>query len=103
MDGRRDVGADRDMTGPWCSWALLAACCGSSRWVDAMLARRPFENMDALLTSARERWATLSPAEWKDAFRHHPRIGDHGAIETTVAASRPLSAKEQAGIDRASQ
>ena len=36
--------------------ALLTTCCGSSRWVDRMLAQRPFASRIGLLTAAREEW-----------------------------------------------
>src|SRR5213083_1567735 len=76
--------------------ALFASCCGSSRWVDAMAARRPFGTLDALLKSAREVWASLSPPDWTEAFGHHPRIGDRRALAEKFAATRHLSAEEQA-------
>ena len=58
---------------------LLAGCCGSARWVDAMLARRPFGSMTALVESADSIWRGLSEADWLEAFRHHPKIGDRSA------------------------
>jgi OHCU decarboxylase len=55
---------------------LFTACCGSSRWVEEMVARRPFENIEALLATADEVWRATGPADWEEAFAAHPRIGE---------------------------
>jgi 2-oxo-4-hydroxy-4-carboxy-5-ureidoimidazoline decarboxylase len=81
---------------------LLQACCGSRRWVEGMLARRPFGTEDRLVSSAREVWFALSNADWRDAFTHHPKIGDREALRRRFAATRHLSEREQAGVDTAS-
>jgi 2-oxo-4-hydroxy-4-carboxy-5-ureidoimidazoline decarboxylase len=69
---------------------LLAACCGSTRWVDAMLARRPFGSATALVESAASIWRGLSQADWLEAFSHHPKIGDKGA-DGVAGVSNPVS------------
>lgn len=79
----------------------LLQCCGAARWVKGMLARRPFSSHEALLAAAREEWFALSPAEWQEAFRHHPRLGGRGALETRLAATRALSAREQSALSAA--
>ena len=55
----------------------LRACCGSSRWVEAMVARRPFASVDQLLAAADDAWRATGPKDWDEAFAHHPRIGEH--------------------------
>ena len=77
---------------------LLATCCGSRRWVDRMLARRPFGSRVDLLTTAREEWNVLESADWREAFAHHPKIGDRDALAARFPATHELSAREQAGI-----
>jgi len=71
----------------------LGACCGSSRWVSAMLARRPFRSREAVLETADEIWASLDGADWREAFAHHPRIGEQTTNST--------AAKEQSGVSGA--
>lgn len=78
--------------------SLLTTCCGSTRWVDAMLARRPFGSQRALMAAAREVWASASSGDWKEAFSHHPKIGDRSLTERRFAATRHLAEKEQAGV-----
>jgi 2-oxo-4-hydroxy-4-carboxy-5-ureidoimidazoline decarboxylase len=58
--------------------ALLARCCGSSRWVEGMLERRPFASRAALDDAADEVWARMTPKDFIEAFGHHPRIGSRG-------------------------
>jgi OHCU decarboxylase len=72
---------------------LLASCCGAAVWVERMLARRPFESEPAALEAADEVFASLSPEDWREAFRAHPRIGDRDA--------RGEAAAEQAGTTTA--
>jgi 2-oxo-4-hydroxy-4-carboxy-5-ureidoimidazoline decarboxylase len=73
----------------------LARCCGSSRWVEGMLARRPFASSDALHAAADEVWRGLAPDDYLEAFAHHPRIG-HKAPPARAAATSAWSAEEQA-------
>lgn len=81
---------------------LLLACCGSARWVDRMLARRPFGSRIGLLTAAREEWDALQPHDWREAFSHHPKIGDRASLRERFPATHQLSAEEQAGVSGAS-
>lgn len=81
---------------------LLIACCGSARWVDRMIERRPFGSMAALLSASREEWLGLSPDDWREAFDHHPRIGGRDVLRARFAATRQLSEREQAEIVGAS-
>jgi 2-oxo-4-hydroxy-4-carboxy-5-ureidoimidazoline decarboxylase len=92
-----------DRADPDLARRLLATCCGSSRWIDRMLARRPFGSQEALLSAAREQWLALDPTDWREAFAHHPRIGDVDALKRRFAATRHLSEREQRGVASASE
>ena len=74
--------------------AALLRCCGSQRWADSMLVRRPFENHDALHALAASIWWTLDPPDWLEAFSVHPKIGDK-------KRAGKWSSDEQSGIDGA--
>src|ERR671913_379383 len=78
--------------------ALLARACGSTRWVDRMLALRPFQTLEALLGAARAEWFALSPADWLQAFAAHPRIGDRESLATKFPETHHLASREQAGV-----
>src|SRR5262245_36908475 len=81
----------------------LRRCCGASRWVDAMAARRPFPDARALFAAADEVWAGLGPADWREACGHHPRIGDKQALRERFASTRQWAAGEQSGVSGASE
>lgn len=77
---------------------ILARACGSTRWVERMIARRPFGTDAKLLAAARVEWFGLTEADWLEAFSHHPRIGDRAALEARFPATHDLSATEQARV-----
>ncbi len=62
-----------------------------------MAGRRPFAGIDALLKAASEFWAGLSPSDWLEAFRHHPRIGDKESLRRKFASTGAWASQEQAG------
>jgi 2-oxo-4-hydroxy-4-carboxy-5-ureidoimidazoline decarboxylase len=74
---------------------ILARACGSRRWVDRMMARRPFANDARLLFAARNEWFGLTEPDWLEAFSHHPRIGDR-------AKAQGFAKQEQSGAAGAS-
>lgn len=80
---------------------ILTRACGSSRWVDRMLARRPFGNDRKLLFAARNEWFGLTETDWLEAFAHHPRIGDRASLAARFPATHDLSSQEQAGVNAA--
>ena len=77
--------------------AELLRCCGSSRWAETMAGRRPFQDAASLLEAARQAWDVLGPADWREAFAHHPRIGDRESLRAHFANTREWAAGEQAG------
>ncbi len=93
---RIDAAADADAR------ALLQICCGATRWIDRMMARRPFGSQAAALAAARDEWFALSEEDWREAFGHHPRIGDRDALRRRFAARDPAGL-EQSGVDAASE
>ena len=86
--------------------AVLRSCCGSSRWVESMITRRPFASEEALIADADESWSETGPDDWREAFSHHPRIGakvsGREAAEQSGAQSAATSLREKLGeINRA--
>ena len=82
---------------------LFSSCCGASRWVTEMVARRPFGSRGAVMTVADRVWQTMDEPDWREAFSHHPRIGERtGAVPQTPRGAA-WSASEQAGIDSAAE
>jgi OHCU decarboxylase len=81
---------------------LLLACCGARRWVDGMVARRPFHLLGVLLGNADEVWSTMGPADFREAFAHHPRLGEGRGAAPQDARAQTWSSGEQAGMSDAS-
>jgi allantoicase len=81
--------------------AALTRCCGSSRWVNAMLELRPFRTPPQLFALARAQWQELAREDWIEAFSHHPQIGETRAARESGAEAERWSQQEQAGAQRA--
>ena len=73
----------------------ILPCCGSIAWAAAMVWRRPFLDGGALLAASNEVWRGLSEADWLDAFRSHPRIGESRAEKSVAEQSSAWSEQEQ--------
>lgn len=82
--------------------AVLARCCGCAAWVERMVRRRPFLGAAPLLEIAQEVWMGLAPADWREAFTRHPRIGDLASLQRRFATTADLAGREQAGVAAAS-
>jgi len=78
---------------------MLLQCCGSKRWAREMAG--PYENVETLIAKAHDIWWTLEPADWLEAFRSHPKIGEKKAAAPVSDQSRQWSGQEQAGVSNA--
>jgi 2-oxo-4-hydroxy-4-carboxy-5-ureidoimidazoline decarboxylase len=76
----------------------ILACCGSREWARGLARRRPLADEMALLSASDEIWRSLTEADWMEAFRSHPRIGESRAAEPVHARSAMWSAQEQSGV-----
>ena len=81
----------------------LRQCCGSSRWAEQMSNDRPYQSLDSLVTHADRLWWSLTPDDWLEAFRSHPKIGEKKAGDKVSAQSQQWSGQEQAGVSSAPQ
>jgi allantoicase len=82
--------------------AVLADFCAAPSWVERVTAARPYASGDALLKVADEANAEVTPDDWREAFRHHPRIGEREAERKQSSTANDLSSREQARVQRAS-
>src|SRR6185369_7894862 len=51
----------------------ILACCGSTTWALALVARRPLEHELSLVAASDEVWSHLGSQDWMEAFSKHPR------------------------------
>jgi len=76
--------------------AVLRPCLDVTRWVDEVVAGRPYADTAALLEAARTAADPLRPDEVDAAMTHHPRIGES---PSGSSAEEELSRGEQGGLD----
>ncbi len=81
----------------------LTRCCGAKHWVAHMLAARPFQSHGALLEIAEALWWQLDPADWREAFEQHPKIGDIASLRSKYASTKAWASTEQSGVADASE
>lgn len=71
----------------------LFDCCGSTKWVSAMMAHFPFASEKELVNQSAKAWYDeCSATDWRESFTHHPKIGDVKSLTEKFAG------KEQAGV-----
>lgn len=81
----------------------LLRCCGSSRWVERMMARRPFADEAELYRAAESVWNSLKAADWKEAFAAQSapalqsRLAEAGAMERAALEKAMRDYEERFG------
>lgn len=81
----------------------LTKCCGSSAWVNRMLPFIPADDMIELLEDAEDEWNKCSEKDWKEAFSHHPKIGDVESLAKKFASTAQWAVGEQSAVSIASK
>lgn len=80
----------------------ILPCCGSEGWARGMAARRPIHDEGALLAAGDELWRNLRQADWLEALRSHPRIGE-SQTPTAPERSATWSRTEQEKVAAADE
>ncbi len=81
----------------------LMKCCGSSSWVKMMMAYFPADDLVEILEDAEEIWYGCSHDDWKEAFAHHPKIGDLESLTEKFASTATWAAGEQSAVSSGPQ
>ena len=68
-----------------------------------MLPFIPADDMIELLEDAEEEWNKCSEEDWKEAFSHHPKIGDTASLSKKFASTAQWASGEQSGVTAASK
>nr|WP_147919519.1 2-oxo-4-hydroxy-4-carboxy-5-ureidoimidazoline decarboxylase [Ruania zhangjianzhongii] len=74
---------------------LVRACAHVERWVEAVVAGRPYASIDEAVDAAQQRANPWTDAEVDSALARHPRIGERAQGEHTDAQ---MSRREQSGV-----
>lgn len=82
---------------------LLHSCCGSSTWVNKMISALPAEDLVDLLEIAEEQWYACQEADWREAFSHHPKIGDLDSLKEKYDTTANWAEGEQSSVKQASE
>jgi 2-oxo-4-hydroxy-4-carboxy-5-ureidoimidazoline decarboxylase len=77
----------------------ILPCCGSRAWAQELAALRPFAEPEDMLATSDEIWSGLDIADWDEAFRSHPRIGEDKAPASATAQSAQWSSQEQSAAE----
>jgi 2-oxo-4-hydroxy-4-carboxy-5-ureidoimidazoline decarboxylase len=67
-----------------------------------MLPFFPADDLVELLEDAEEQWYLCSEQDWKEAFAHHPKIGDAESLKKKFASTAHWASEEQGGVNTAS-
>lgn len=81
----------------------LERCCGSKQWVNGMKKKRPFDSFASIYQHADDIWKSLSLDDWKEAFTHHPKIGDVQNLRKKFASTSRWAEGEQRGVKDSSE
>ena len=68
-----------------------------------MLPFIPADDMIELLEDAEEEWNQCSEEDWKEAFSHHPKIGDVESLTKKFASTAQWASGEQSAVNVASK
>jgi 2-oxo-4-hydroxy-4-carboxy-5-ureidoimidazoline decarboxylase len=74
----------------------LTPCCSSGRWVDELVAGRPYRDLGELLDASDAAVAALREQDLAEALAGHPRIGDRRVVSEGQRAG--WSSQEQAAV-----
>jgi len=81
----------------------LRKCCGAANWVNSMCEIFPVADEQTLFESAKTIWYSLSEADWREAFTHHPKIGDVNSLKEKFASTSKWAEGEQGAVKQAGQ
>jgi 2-oxo-4-hydroxy-4-carboxy-5-ureidoimidazoline decarboxylase len=82
---------------------ILSKCCGATAWVEKMAMIFPVKDSAVLFDKAEKIWFACNENDWKEAIRHHPKIGDINSLKEKFGATANWASKEQSGVLETSQ
>lgn len=93
--------AELDALPPSLARVSLERCCGARRWIDYMIDNRPFRSLESLHSASESAWAACTESDRREAFTHHPRIGDVDDLARRFASTHEWASGEQRGVEGA--
>ncbi len=77
-------------------------CCGSTAWVREMMKHVPFKSKEELFNYSDIIWMSTGENDWREAFQHHPKIGDIDSLRKKFASTAKWAEGEQGAVKNAS-
>ncbi len=81
---------------------LLAKCCGALVWIEKMQSIFPIADEQALFSASEEIWYKCNENDWREAFTHHPKIGDLNSLKEKFTSTSQWAEGEQAAVKQTS-
>lgn len=81
----------------------LRQCCAAEDWIQAMVASRPYTDLNAVLQQADLHWAGVDEANLLEAFSAHPQIGNVETLRAKYANTKALASGEQSSVSEADE
>lgn len=83
--------------------SYLLTCCTSTQWAQTLVNKRPFNDIQTLLTQSDEAWlqAQTNEANLLEAFDGHPQIGNVDSLKEKYRNTQDSAAHEQSGANDA--
>lgn len=80
---------------------LLTKCCGAPTWVQRMISVSETTDIALLENVAEEIWYECTEHDWREAFEHHPKIGNIQSLKEKFANTTDWASHEQSGVESA--
>lgn len=85
------------------AYKAFQMCCTSEVWIEAMIQKRPYPNMNTLHRIAQQTWSELDESDYLEAFLGHPKIGDVNSLKAKFSQTKALASDEQKQVNLASE
>lgn len=79
--------------------AKLLTCCTSRAWAQELVSKRPFDDIDTMLSASDAAWNQVQTNEANliEAFDGHPQIGNVDSLKEKYRNTQDSAAHEQSG------
>ena len=84
-------------------YSIFESCCCAPKWIENMISARPFAHGKDLLVASDNCFLQLSEADYVEAFKGHPQIGNLQTLHDKYANTSDSASHEQSGMSDADQ
>lgn len=77
--------------------------CAAPSWIAQMTNDRPYNSINEVTEHAKSAWKNCTTADFLEAFKAHPMIGDIESLRKKYANTKQIAHGEQSGTNHASE